>query len=49
MSAVTAIDVHADLTAAITAACAAALKAGISQEDGCAVLTRINDLIEADE
>jgi hypothetical protein len=49
MSAERAINVHAELTAAITDACAAALKAGMGQEDVCAVLARIDELIEAAE
>jgi hypothetical protein len=49
MSAEKAVTTHAELTAAVSAACQAALKAGMSSEDVCAVLTRIGELIEGAE
>jgi hypothetical protein len=40
------IIVHSELGATNTAACAAALKAGVFEADAVAVLTRISELFE---
>jgi hypothetical protein len=39
---------HAELTQAITAACAKAMEAGLDKADVAAVLNRIVELLEAD-